>query len=1064
MFLSYHRANAAIARSLCDALQSEGLAVFIDDREIEDFEGITQRLSDGLARSKALLAVFSETYPTRRACQFELTAAFLAGQQAEGARARVLVVNPEDGVAHIEPGELRDAVFRRLRETDAPRAVSEVAQSVGGHVRRLQGVLGDVQPMRAVAWYGYQPAGSPLFVGRNEAMWKIHSALHASELRPMTGAAGPGIAQLRGIGGVGKTLLAEEYALRFAPAFPGGVFWLNMLGASATVHTTSRAERDAERTRQLRTLAGQFGTPVAGLTDPRDVEAAFRLELERRGKAYLWLVDDIPDGLAADEVRAWLAPGRFGKTLLTTRSRRYDSLAATVEPGVLALQDATELLVRHRPPVGDSETNDVERLAEDLGLHALAIEVAGAALAVAAGPTPYADFRAALGEPGEDELEFAADLANALSTGHDPSIANTLLSSIVGLGEDATDLLRLASLVANAPMPSALVDDVIALADGLDQRDARRAGMRARRDAERASLLDRSFSGEAHTVHPLVARAMRYADRNREARREQLHRSAVTVLAEKLGDPPWFASEPPDDAELLIPHARHLLTARAGLPELTLASCVARYDYERGAFSSARELGQRVLDGRRQLLGERHPETLTAMGRLAATLSAQGESAEARPLVERAFHGRRELFGEHHPDTLRAMNILAVHLREEDPVRARGLGHSALDGLKELLGERHPDTLAAMGNLAITLQMQADLEAGRELQQRMLDGLEELLGEGHPATLRAMSTLASMDRAGGPAQVRDRQQRAYDGVRNVLGEGHPETLAAMGNLARTLEAQGDFTAARELEERLLEGFRDLYGEAHPSTLYAMNLLAATLHSQRDFDAARELEHRALDALRGLLGERHPDTLGAMAQLAATLREQGDLDAARDLGQQALQGRREVLGERDPQTLRAMSSLAATLHTRQDFDAARQLAQEALAGYLELVGERHINTLGVMSTLAATLHEQGELEAAGELGQRALDGRLQVLGERHPDTLATMSNLATTRREQGQFDAARELAQRVFDGYRHLLGERHPDTVRARTFLDATELQQGAMPVATGAGRFRQLWRANRRSR
>ena len=83
--------------------------MFFDLGEVEDFESITARLSWGLARSRTLVALYSQSYPTRRACQFELSAAFLAAQRAGDPRTRVLVVNLEEGIEHIEPGEMRDA-------------------------------------------------------------------------------------------------------------------------------------------------------------------------------------------------------------------------------------------------------------------------------------------------------------------------------------------------------------------------------------------------------------------------------------------------------------------------------------------------------------------------------------------------------------------------------------------------------------------------------------------------------------------------------------------------------------------------------------------------------------------------------------------------------------------------------------------------------------------------------------------------------------------------------------------------------------------------------------------
>ncbi len=66
------------ARELAGALRAVGLRVWFDETEVADFASITRAVEDGLARSKALLAWYSKAYPTRRACQWELTAAFLA--------------------------------------------------------------------------------------------------------------------------------------------------------------------------------------------------------------------------------------------------------------------------------------------------------------------------------------------------------------------------------------------------------------------------------------------------------------------------------------------------------------------------------------------------------------------------------------------------------------------------------------------------------------------------------------------------------------------------------------------------------------------------------------------------------------------------------------------------------------------------------------------------------------------------------------------------------------------------------------------------------------------------
>ena len=129
-------------------------------------------------------------------------------------------------------------------------------------------------------------------------MWKIHSALHETSVVQITGTSGQDIAQVTGLGGIGKSLLAREYALRFGPAYPGGVFWMSAYGNDDAKATLSDEGREAERNDQLRKFAQDFGIDVMG-KQPDEILTALRLELERRGQPCLWIVDDLPSGLNA---------------------------------------------------------------------------------------------------------------------------------------------------------------------------------------------------------------------------------------------------------------------------------------------------------------------------------------------------------------------------------------------------------------------------------------------------------------------------------------------------------------------------------------------------------------------------------------------------------------------------------------------------------------------------------------------------------------------------------------------------------------------------------------------
>ena len=125
VFVSHAWADGDRPHQIANSLRAVGLKVWFDATEIADFESITRAVQQGLARSKALLAWYSKTYPLRRACQWELTAAFLAAQREGDPRRRVLVVNPEAEADHIHPIELQDAKFRVAPAVGGSAALSQ---------------------------------------------------------------------------------------------------------------------------------------------------------------------------------------------------------------------------------------------------------------------------------------------------------------------------------------------------------------------------------------------------------------------------------------------------------------------------------------------------------------------------------------------------------------------------------------------------------------------------------------------------------------------------------------------------------------------------------------------------------------------------------------------------------------------------------------------------------------------------------------------------------------------------------------------------------------------------
>ena len=783
------------------------------------------------------MAYYSVDYPESRPCQWEPALAFCSAQLLGDPRRRVLVVNPEPTANHIEPVELRDA---RYVEVSPGTGFETAADAIADHVRGLAGSVGDAAPS-APRWLPEQAVRAPRFVGRLGDMWRVHSALQASAAGMTEAAVGLGVAVVRGLGGAGKSLLAQEYALRFGAAYPGGIFWLRAGSDRGAAAARDHSELEDRLNGQMRDLArGLLGPERAAILegmDAGDVQTVLRNEVAAGGPC-LWIVDDLPSGLSADELRKWQGPAPAG-TLITTRSAEYEGLP-NVPIGQLAHHEALELLTMRARPQDAAEQAAAESIVDLLGHHALAIDVAGAALRYQS----LGEFASGLTDVSEDELQFAAELREELPTGDDRSIVATLARSIDLLADKGLDLLRLASLIATAPIDTALIRAALSGCDGLDERSTRRLAQEALDQAFALSLVDR-VADDSWQVHALVARTMRFKDPD-AVRRSALRSAAVSALTDRLAD---AADARTHEALRLRDHgaiqeARRLeedtlaanqrVFGAEDLRTLTAMHGVAVARWADRDLASVRELDTRVVEGRRRVLGEDHPDTLDAMNSLAGTLHAQGDIAGALELQQRVVAGMQRVNGAEHYLTLGAVQNLASLLYEQDDlVGSRELQEQTLQVWRRLVGEEHRATLTAMGNLALTLETQGDLTGAQELRERVVAISERMFGADNPRTLTAMMNLARMRwRQRDWPGTRELEARVLAARERVLGENHPDTLAAMNDLAETLRALGDSDGTLALQERIVPVSRRVLGDEHPDTLVYMHNLAATLRAQR----------------------------------------------------------------------------------------------------------------------------------------------------------------------------------------------------------------------------------------
>jgi tetratricopeptide (TPR) repeat protein len=321
------------------------------------------------------------------------------------------------------------------------------------------------------------------------------------------------------------------------------------------------------------------------------------------------------------------------------------------------------------------------------------------------------------------------------------------------------------------------------------------------------SLIKKNGIGNTYSVHPLVHRWSR--DRQSPKEQETGSVSAYAILASSIGDGSNAKDYPYHHT--LVPHikAAGQYYAESGIQMPYIDEQYVRFGLVLGAsgyWKDAEKLEVQVMETRKKLLGEEHPDTLTSMANLASTYWNQGRWKEAEELEVEVMKTSKRLLGEEHPDTLTSMaNLASTYWNQGQWKEAEELEVEVMKTRKRLLGEEHPSTLTSMGNLASTYRNQGRWKEAEELEVEVMKTSKRLLGEEHPDTLTSMGNLASTYwNQGRWKEAEELEVEVMKTRKRLLGEEHPDTLTSMGNLASTYWNQGRWKEAEELEVQVMK--------------------------------------------------------------------------------------------------------------------------------------------------------------------------------------------------------------------------------------------------------------------
>ncbi|NEP18859.1 MAG: tetratricopeptide repeat protein [Leptolyngbya sp. SIO4C1] len=842
LFISYRRSDSQdITDRIYDRLAARfgSKNVFKDTQSISGGAEFRQDINAALSRCQVLIAVIGPTWLTvqdeaghRRLDDTDdlVRREIETALNREGMRVIPLLVN---GAGLPDAAALPDSL-KPLRDYNGFTIHPELGfhPSLDRLIEELETFL-STQP-NSTTPENLPKNVAPVFVGREQALADLHAQLQQHEVVAITA--------IQGMGGIGKTELALQYADRYGHEYPAGLCWLSARELNVGTELVNFAKEYLSlRLSEKDDLATQ-------------VSSCWRHWPQTRpGDRALIIYDDVTE---YEQIKDYLPPrhSRQFQVLFTTRRQR---LARNITDYRLALLTPAASLDLMRAIVGadriETEREAAEALCEWVGYLPLGLELISNHLD---------EFDVTLTELHKRLKEKrVADIA--LEETYDGMTATrgvieAFELSWQTLDETAQRLACWLGLFALAPI-------AWELAANLAKEDEQETLSYVRdKQLVKRSLLQR-IAPKTYQLHQLL-REFFLAKLAERADSDELKQTYCRSMVKKSSQMP----QTPTQAVILAmtPVMPHIETAATDWQDalgdeenelLWPFVALARFYVGQGAYAQAEPWYQNCLSATQQRFGDSHPDVATSLNNLAGLYESQGRYEAAEPLYQQALAMRQRLLGDSHPAVATSLNNLAgLYLSQGRYEDAEPLYQQALAMLQRLLGDSHPAVATSLNNLAALYRSQGRYEAAEPLYQQALAMRQRLLGDSHPDVATSLNNLAALYESQGRYEAAEPlYQQAIQIDLEALGENHPDFVINLANLAGLYVTQNRFSEAEPLYLHALGVFYARLGAEHPYTKGTFRALQHLITQAIQSDQADTLSDHAMtqDLLRDFLAQQ-----------------------------------------------------------------------------------------------------------------------------------------------------------------------------------------------------------------
>ncbi|HEY6311962.1 MAG TPA: tetratricopeptide repeat protein [Streptosporangiaceae bacterium] len=899
-------------------------------------------------------------------------------------------------------------------------------------------------------------ARNDLFTGRTQELRWLASHLGSSPEQVPTVA-------VAGLGGVGKSQIASEYAHRFGRFYAGGVFWISLADAMTIAS-------------EVTACGGTGGMDLRPDFAALSQEDQLRLVLAAwQGPLPRLLIFDNCDN--EETLTQWRPASGGCRVLVTSRRSIWDLTLGVHVLGldVLAPGDSLSLLERYQPPGTPEDAVALADIAAELGQLPLALHLGGSYLRQYRMVTSPADYLNQLrtSPPIEHRSLTAAGIS---PTQHIQSIAATFAISVdqLATGRSADDLARRCIIHASYLAPGEAIprdlllatlglstspDDAIELEDGLQRLATLGLAQLSSDGTPRLHRLIAAFVHDRlgdleslqqveHAVWELLS-PRRFTDTSLNRARYEPHLRVLTdralargdLAAAALGNLLGLYLQRRSDRDAAVRYLRRALEIKEGLFGVDSPQTAKELNDLGFAFlgGPSRTLGQPYLERARRLWNPvtDAPDLAATLDNLGQLHMGMGRADLAEPFFHEALEIRERELGEYaYGTSVTVVNLAQIARGRGDLTGAVKLFKRAVD-IRESIGDKSDPSATARSHL----QLAGALEELGELAEadphitRALELYRASLGPQHPQTLSAavLAHRRAFERGdqSGVTDLLTAIRTLSDGVPGAAGAQAESTdelnnlgFGELNNLGFAFWLHGDYAAARRMYQLALGRGPD------PTVLNNLGMIAERLG---EYTAAVEHYQEALSVLREQRASRWGSALQArvLNNLGVSMTLGGDPSSGGSCLGEALAIRRQLQGEEGPEYAVTLRNLGLVAQREGRLDDAQRLIEQGRDLLARTHGVRSAEYARTMLLLGELLAVRGDDEAALTALETALAVRRTALGMDHPDTAVTLRALADVLRRKGRETEACEALRAALPIFEQHMGADHPWTIQLR---------------------------------